>query len=230
MKRLRFAAALLLLTALVLPCRADEGATVVQSSCSIMEAENNVILYCYAQVYNGTGNVVCMEEGQFELRSGDDILATGSVEQMTPYFLRPGEEGYLYDAVVLDSAGDGSVPAVTGLSYDIRYYTVDDAYANRSLTVEGETLKEEDGSLAVLLHLSNPHKEEAWSPTMAFGLYTEGGALLYCDGRTLENVGIPSGGEMTVRFDVSRSFAERWAEYGADPAEVRATADCGGDD
>ena len=85
-------------------------------------------------------------------------------------------------------------------------------------------------SLAVLLHLSNPHKEEAWSPTMAFGLYTEGGALLYCDGRTLENVGIPSGGGMTVRFDVSRSFAERWAEYGADPAEVRATADCGGDD
>ena len=195
MKRLRFAAALLLLTALVMPCRADEGATVVQSSCSIMEAENSVILYCYAQVYNGTGNVVCMEEGQFELRSGDDILATGSVEQMTPYFLRPGEEGYLYDAVVLDSAGE-----------------------------------EEDGSLAVLLHLSNPHKEEAWSPTMAFGLYTEGGALLYCDGRTLENVGIPSGGEMTVRFDVSRSFAERWAEYGADPAEVRATADCGGDD
>ena len=26
------------------------------------------------------------------------------------------------------------------------------------------------------------------------------------------------------------TFAERWAEYGADPAEVRATADCGGDD
>ncbi len=229
MRRRIFVAALLALAA-ALPALADPGANVIQSSCSIMEADNSFIVYCYAQVYNGTSNVVCMEKGSFELRSGDDMLVSGSVEQMTPYFLKPGESGYLYDAAVLDRAEGEGVPSITGLSYNINYYTVDDAFANRDLVVTGEQQREPDGSLAVLLRVQNPLEEEAWSPTLAFGLYTEGGALLYCDGRTLENVGIPAGGEMTVRFDISKLFAERWAEYGADPAQVKATADCGGDD
>ena len=229
MKRRIIALALLALAA-ALPVLADPGANVIQSSCSIMEADNSFIVYCYAQVYNGTSNVVCMEKGSFELRSGDDMLVSGSVEQMTPYFLKPGESGYLYDAAVLDRAEGEGVPSITGLSYNINYYTVDDAFANRDLVVTGEQQREPDGSLAVLLRVQNPLEEEAWSPTLAFGLYTEGGALLYCDGRTLENVGIPAGGEMTVRFDISKLFAERWAEYGADPAQVKATADCGGDD
>ena len=229
MKRRIIALALLALAA-ALPVLADPGANVIQSSCSIMEADNSFIVYCYAQVYNGTSNVVCMEKGSFELRSGDDMLVSGSVEQMTPYFLKPGESGYLYDAAVLDRAEGEGVPSITGLSYNINYYTVDDAFANRDLVVTGEQQREPDGSLAVLLRVQNPLEEEAWSPTLAGGLYTEGGALLYCDGRTLENVGIPAGGEMTVRFDISKLFAERWAEYGADPAQVKATADCGGDD
>ena len=229
MKRRIIALALLALAA-ALPVLADPGANVIQSSCSIMEADNSFIVYCYAQVYNGTSNVVCMEKGSFELRSGDDMLVSGSVEQMTPYFLKPGESGYLYDAAVLDRAEGEGVPSITGLSYNINYYTVDDAFANRDLVVTGEQQREPDGSLAGLLRVQNPREEEAWSPTLAVGLYTEGGALLYCDGRTLENVGIPAGGEMTVRFDISKLFAERWAEYGADPAQVKATADCGGDD
>ena len=228
--RRRIIVAALLALAAALPALADPGANVIQSSCSIMEADNSFIVYCYAQVYNGTSNVVCMEKGSFELRSGDDMLVSGSVEQMTPYFLKPGESGYLYDAAVLDRAEGEGVPSITGLSYNINYYTVDDAFANRDLVVTGEQQREPDGSLAVLLRVQNPLEEEAWSPTLAFGLYTEGGALLYCDGRTLENVGIPAGGEMTVRFDISKLFAERWAEYGADPAQVKATADCGGDD
>ena len=229
MKR-RILAAMLLMLVAALPVPADEGASVIQSSCSIMEADNSFIVYCYAQVYNSTRNVVCMEEGSFELRSGDEILVTGSVEQMTPYFLKPGETAYLYDAAVMDWTEGEGIPYITGLSYNITYYTVDDAFANRDLVVTGEQQREPDGALAVLLRVQNPLEEEAWNPTLAFGLFTEGGALLYCDGRTLENVGIPAGGEVTVRFDVSRLFTERWAEYGADPAPIRAIADCGGDD
>ena len=64
----------------------------------------------------------------------------------------------------------------------------------------------------------------------AFGLFTEGGSLLYSDGRALENVGVPPGAEAVVRFDITPALLERWAEFGAEPAEVRASCAFGGDD
>ena len=225
--KLRFAAVLCLLLALSRPGLADEQAALAQTSCSILQAGDSWIVYCYAQVVNGTDSTLCLEQGDFEVLSGDGVLGSGTVEQLSPYFLGPGEEGYLFDALVLEDAADA--PQVTGLSYDLQYLTVDPLYSSRSLPITAELLAGEDG-LTAELTIENDQEATVWSPALAFGLFTEGGSLLFADGRTLENVGVPSGAEAIVRFDIAPALLERWAEFGAEPAEVRASCAFGGDD
>ena len=57
---------------------------------------------------------------------------------------------------------------------------------------------------------------DAYNPTVAIGLYTDSGAMLYSDGTTLQDVGIPAGGTVLVRFDVDEAFVAQWAELWRD--------------
>ena len=59
---------------------------------------------------------------------------------------------------------------------------------------------------------------------VAFGLYTDGGAMVYADATTLRNVGIPAGDGMLMRFPVDDAIAEQWASYGANVTGVQASA------
>lgn len=209
---------------------ADGGGQVVQSSCSTMQAGNVWVAYCYAQVYNPTDDVICLEAGSFDLLSGGDRLASGVVEQITPYFLNPGESGYLYDAVVFEPEDGETMPQVTGISYDMHYMTVESGYAAPKLSAQAESFRQENGDYTFEITVRNDTDRPAWGPTVAFGLYSSGGALLYADGRTLESVGILPGNSVVVRFDVARGFTDHWQEYGVSPDEVRAVASFGGGD
>ena len=48
--------------------------------------------------------------------------------------------------------------------------------------------------------------------------------MLYSDGTTLQDVGIPAGGTVLVRFDVDEAFVAQWQSYGAMPTQVHTNA------
>ena len=48
--------------------------------------------------------------------------------------------------------------------------------------------------------------------------------MIYADGVTLKDVGIPAGGEVLLRFPVDDSFVEQWSGYGAAPAYAQVNA------
>ena len=45
--------------------------------------------------------------------------------------------------------------------------------------------------------------------------------MVYADGTTLQDVGIPAGGTVLVRFDVDEAFVTQWQSYGAMPTQVQ---------
>ena len=90
-----------LLLALLLPACAlgDSEGVIVQSSCNIVQSGNYYLAYCFAQVHNNASTVICLDRGTFDLQSGETLLSTSEVAQIWPYFLNPGEDGYLFDIV-----------------------------------------------------------------------------------------------------------------------------------
>ena len=206
-----------LLLALLLPACAlgDSEGVIVQSSCNIVQSGNYYLAYCFAQVHNNASTVICLDRGTFDLQSGETLLSTSEVAQIWPYFLNPGEDGYLFDIVSFepDENGNPVVPSITGISYNLTYLPVDAAFANYDLSAVSEIVRDASGDMSVICRLTNSTEMDAYNPTVAIGLYTDSGAMLYS-----------AGGTVLVRFDVDEAFVTQWQSYGAMPTQVHTNA------
>lgn len=224
--------ALLLALTMGAACAAADGeGSVTQYSCSIVQSGDYYLVYCFAQVHNDSQSVICLERGSFDLQSGEQLLATEEVSQLWPYFLAPGEDGYLFDIVSFEPGENGAVvPQISGISYEIEYMTLDAQSPNCELACVSRIEQGVDGSMVVVCELTNGTQDIAYDPTVAFGLYTEEGMMLYADGATLKDVGIPAGGTTLVRFGIDDVFVDQWDSYGARPTQVRVNASFGTDE
>ena len=199
---------------------AEDAGVIVQSSCSIGQSGENYLAYCFAQVHNNTDNVLCLDEGTFELLSGNETLAAEDVSKLWPQFVAPGEDGYLFDVVPFSE-----MPPVTGLEYHIQYLQINPAYAGVKMDVSSRVeLDESSGMLSIVCEMSNPMDAEAFDPVIAIGLYTDAGQMVYADGRSLKGVGMAAQGKLLVRFEVEETLTQQWISYGALPTQVRAYA------
>lgn len=216
-------AALLMLTASGLSLADSEGA-IVQSSCSVVPSGDYYLVYCYAQIHNNSDKNICLEQGMFELRGGEEILATQDVTQIWPSMIAPGEDGYMFDVVAFepDENGQAVVPQVTGLEYVMQYMTVDEEFSSLGLATTAEIERDARGGMTVVCTVTNDADIEARNPTITFGLYTDAGAMVYADGVTLFNVGLPAGQTLRMRFDVDEEISDQWNTYGANVTDVRA--------
>lgn len=209
----------------------DSEGVVVNSSCNIVQSEDYYLVYCYAQVHNNSGEIICLERGEFELHSGEQLLASQPVTQIWPYFINPGEDGYIFEVVAFEPGEDGAVmPNVTGVVYDIQYMTVAAQYASYDLSAVAKIERDEGGSMSVVCEITNGTDREAYGPTIAFGLYAQSGSMVYADGDTLQNIGIPAGGTLLIRFPVDEELTRQWDSYGMSATEVRVSAAFRGDE
>ena len=217
----RWIAAVLVMLLFAVPAMAEEEkGTIVQSSCSIVQDGEYYLAYCFAKIRNDTNQVLCLDEGTFYLVNGDEEIASEEVSQLWPYFLAPGTEGYLFDIVPFEQ-----MPQITGIDYDLRYLDIHSAYAGTTLKTQGYVQLDEDrNALSVLCEVVNPTDTDAYDPTVVVGLYTDAGQLVYSDGRSLKDVGIPANGKLMVRFYVEPMLVEQWLNYGALPTQVQTGA------
>lgn len=226
MKRMMTLVLALLLCAACMAGMAEDVGVVAQTSCNIVQSGDYYLVYCFAQVHNNTDEVICLDEGMLTLMNGEQLLATSDVAQLWPYFLSPGEDGYLFDIVAFEPNEDGVVvPTVTSLSYDIRYMTIEPEFASIALEAGARIeIDEASGEMTVVCQITNATQEDAFDPTIAIGLYTEGGSMIYADGMTLQGVGVPAGQTVLTRFEVDKLFVEQWHSYNAAPVEARVKA------
>ena len=215
-----------LLCALVLGGMAESEGVVSQASCSIVPSGDYYLVYCFAQVHNASDKVICLEEGMLSLMNGEQLLSTSDVSQIWPYFLSPGEDGYLFDIVAFEPNEDGVVvPSVSGISYDIKYMTIPTEHASRALTASARIeLDEAAEDMTIVCEITNPTETDAYDPTISLGLYTHSGVLIYADGVTLQHVGVPAGQTVLTRFPVDSMFVQQWKTYNALPDEARVSA------
>ncbi|MBE5799950.1 MAG: hypothetical protein E7321_08380 [Clostridiales bacterium] len=212
--------ALLIIFALAAPAYAEEPGVIVQSSCSIVESGEYYLVYCFARVHNNSDQVLCLDEGTFQIFSGEEPVAVEDVSQLWPYFVAPGADGYLFDIVPFES-----MPQVTGLEYTVRYLTINSAYAGEALDTQSYVeIDDESGEMSVVCEISNPTDADAYNAAISIGLYTDAGQMVYADGRNLQDVGIPAGGKVLVRFGVESALAEQWMSYDALPTQVHTNA------
>lgn len=198
----------------------EESGVIVQSSCSIVEFGEHYLAYCFAQVRNNSDQAICLDEGMFYLIGGEEPISAEEVSQLWPYFIAPGEDGFLFDIVPFDE-----LPQVTGINYDVRYLEINPAYAGKTLETSPRVeLDDESGALSVICEIGNDSAAAVYDPTVVVGLYTDAGQLVYADGRSLQDVGIAQDGRLLVRFDVEALLVEQWMSYGALPTQVRASA------
>ena len=206
---------------------ADSEGVIVQSSCNILQSGEYYLVYTFAQVHNNSDSIICLDQGTFELHSGEQMLASQKVSRMWPYFLNPGEDGYLFDIVSFEPDENGMpvVPSVTAIDYNITYMQVDGAFGSKDLSAICDIQNDSaDGSLQVLCEITNPSEEAAFEPNISFGLYTDAGQMIYADGTTLKGVGIPAGGTVLVRFNVEEAFVSQWNNYGVTPTQAHVNA------
>ena len=203
---------------------ADSEGVIVQSSCSVVPSGDYYLVYCYAQIHNNSDMNICLEQGMFELHSGDMLLASQDVTHIWPSMIAPGEDGYVFDVVAFepDENGQPVVPQVTGLEYIIQYMAVGAEFSSLDLDVAAEIKRDARGGMTVVCDVTNESSMEAVNPTVSFGLYTDGGAMVYADGLTLYNVGIPAGETLRMYFDVDDEISEQWNTYGANVTQVHA--------
>lgn len=200
----------------------DEG-VIVQSSCNIVQSDEYYLVYCFAQVHNSSDQTICLDEGILRLMNGEEALSESRVSRLWPTLLAPGGDGYLFDIVTLDAAE--GMPTITGFDYDVGYMAVNPAYAGYALDTRAQIeMSDLTGRMSVVCEVSNPMDETAFGATVAFGLYTEAGQMVYAGGTRLQNVGIPAGGSVMVRFEVESELAEQWKSYDALPTQARACA------
>lgn len=222
--------AAIMLTALL--CAAAVGGmaqgegVVSQASCSIVPSGDYYLVYCFAQVHNASDEVICLDEGMLSLMNGEQLLSTSDVAQIWPYFLSPGEDGYLFDIVAFEPNEDGIVvPSVSGISYDLKYMTIPKEHASYALDASARIeLDEASGEMTVVCEISNPTQMDAYDPTISLGLYVPSGAMIYADGVTLQHVGVPAGQTVLTRFPVDSVFVQQWKTYNALPNEARVSA------
>lgn len=227
MKRVLAAMVLAVLLCMAALCGMAEGEGVVsQATCSIVPSGDYYLVYCFAQVHNASDEVICLEEGMLSLMNGEQLLSTSDVSQIWPYFLSPGEDGYLFDIVAFEPNEDGVVvPSVSGISYDLQYMTIPREHASYALEASARIeLNEETDELSVICEITNPTEMDAYDPTISLGLYTHSGVLIYTDGVTLQHVGIPAGQTVLTRFPVDSLFVQQWKTYQALPEEARVSA------
>ena len=223
MKKAAMLLALVLTLMTGMPALAQDEGAIVQSSCNIVQSGEYVLVYCFAQVHNNSDQTICLDEGVLRLMNGEQALSENRISRLWPSFLSPGADGYLFDIVSFES-GEG-VPAITGLDYDVGYMTVNAAYAGQALEAQASLeIDDVTGRMSVVCALANPTDETAFGASMAFGLYTEAGQMVYADGMRLQDIGIPSGGSVMVRFDIEEELTEQWRSYDALPTQVRASA------
>ena len=223
MKKAAMLLALVLTLMTGMPALAQDEGAIVQSSCNIVQSGEYVLVYCFAQVHNNSDQTICLDEGVLRLMNGEQALSENRISRLWPSFLSPGADGYLFDIVSFES-GEG-VPAITGLDYDVGYMTVNAAYAGQALEAQASLeIDDVTGRMSVVCALANPTDETAFGASMAFGLYTEAGQMVYADGMRLQDIGIPSGGSVMVRFDIEDELAAQWRSYDALPTQVRASA------
>lgn len=206
---------------------ADAEGVIVQSSCNILQSGEYYLVYTFAQVHNNSDSIICLDQGTFELHSGEQLLASQKVSRMWPYFLNPGEDGYLFDIVSFEPDENGTpvVPAVSAIDYSITYMQVNEAFGSHDLSAVSEIQNgAADGSLRVLCEITNTSDEPAFDPNVSFGLYTDAGQMIYADGTTLNGVGIPAGGTVLVHFDVDAAFVSQWNSYGVTPTQAHVNA------
>ena len=221
------AAVLAALLALGATCaQADSEGRIVQSSCSIVRSGEYYLVYCFAQVHNDSEEVICLEQGTFELHDGEQSLVSREITRLWPSFLAPGEDGYYFDMISFEPGEDGRavLPAVSGIDYNAVYTTVDASYASYDLSAVSTVEEDAAGRITVTCELTNTTDLVAYEPTVAYGLYTDGGSMIYADGRTIQGVGIPAGGSLVVRFTVDSVFVQQWKQYGVSIAEARVNA------
>ena len=223
MKKAAMLLALVLTLMTGMPALAQDEGAIVQSSCNIVQSGEYVLVYCFAQVHNNSDQTICLDEGTLRLMNGEQALSENRVSRLWPSFLSPGADGYLFDIVSFEP-GEG-VPAITGLDYDVGYMTVNAAYAGQALEAQASLeIDDVTGRMSVVCALANPTDETAFGASMAFGLYTEAGQMVYADGMRLQDIGIPAGGSVMVRFDVEDELAAQWRSYDALPTQARASA------
>ena len=206
---------------------ADAEGVIVQTSCNILPSGEYYLVYAFAQVHNNSSEIICLDQGSFELHSGEQMLSSQKVTRMWPYFINPGEDGYFFDIVSFepDEQGNPVVPSVTAIDYNVTYMTVNPAFASFDLsTVSHLEVNDAQGSMTVLCEITNMGDMTAFDPVVCFGLYTDAGQMIYADGMTLTGVGIPAGGTVLARFDVEKAFVEQWKAYNAVPTQVQASA------
>ncbi|MGN0776428.1 MAG: hypothetical protein ACI4MM_07080 [Candidatus Ventricola sp.] len=199
----------------------DEG-TIVQSSCNIVQSGEYYLVYCFAQVHNNTQETICLDEGNLYVMSGEDAIGSERMTRLWPSFLAPGQDGYLFNIVTFEPGGDGAgMPAVTGLSYDLSYMTVNPAYGGQALDAQARIeVDDVTGYMSVVCEIDNTTDEDAFGAVLAIGLYTDAGQMVYADGLKLNDVGIPAGGRVLVRFDVDEELAQQWRSYDALPTQA----------
>lgn len=206
---------------------ADAEGVIVQSSCNILQSGDYYLVYTFAQVHNNSDNIICLDQGTFELHSNDQLLASQRVSRMWPYFLNPGEDGYFFDIVSFEPDENGTpvVPSISAIDYNITYMTVDAAYASTDLSaVSNLVIDPIDGSMQIVCEITNTTESVAYDPTVCFGLYTDGEQMLYADGTTLKDVGIPAGGTLIARFAIEDALLAQWNEHGVTPTQALVNA------
>ena len=95
-------------------------------------------------------------------------------------------------------------------------------HINLSIEKDGRNLFA--GGLDILCRVTNTTALDADVSTLAFALYTQSGNMIYADGTTLKDVGIPVGGTILLRFPVEDELVKQWDSYGMSASEVRVTA------
>lgn len=206
---------------------ADAEGVIVQSSCNIMPSGEYYLVYTFAQVHNNSSEIICLDQGSFELHNGEQILSSQRVTNMWPYFLNPGEDGYFFDIVSFEPGEDGAavVPNVTAIDYNVTYMTVNEAFGSHDLSAVSQIVEDEkQGSLSVICQITNTTDMVAYDPVVSFGLYTDGGQMIYADGMPLTGVGIPAGATVLARFTVEEAFVSQWKSFGAAPTQVHVNA------
>lgn len=206
---------------------ADDQGVIVQSSCNILPSGKYTLVYTFAQVHNNSEEIICLDQGTFELHSGEQILSTQKVTRMWPYFLNPGEDGYFFDIVSFEPGEDGEAvtPSVTAIDYNVTYMSVASAFASQDLSAVSRIIESDaQGGLTVLCEITNTTEMDAFDPVVSFGLYTDADQMIYADGMTLTGVGIPAGGTVLTRFAVDEAFVSQWTGYGVAPTQVHVNA------
>ncbi|MBQ9010482.1 MAG: hypothetical protein IJ088_14315 [Clostridia bacterium] len=212
---------LCLLTVLTGVAAADLN--VVQTSCNILVAEEECRIVCCAQVHNDSDRLAGLEHGLLRLTNGGEVIAEESVSRIWPYFLDPGGDGYVFETVTFypDEDGNLEVPSITGVSFEMNAMDVPVSVENNMLRAEMHIERMETGGYIMACTLANDEAETAWNPQVTFGLYTDGGSLLYADGQSLDNIGISGGNQLELRFMINPQIVAQWGGYGVEPAEVR---------